>query len=333
MQPISATFDYREDLGLPIEEFDNVMNEAGYVGHKLFPITPRKFKSGKVVRIPLEQRLQEVDTKRNPAGGFNRIKHEFSDDNYDTASHGLESVLDDETQKRYEDLVDAETFEGSCLESSILRNFEKEQVDFVTTEANYDGTRVHTYSAAGLGGAWSDRVNAVPIDDIDLVRELFFLDLGQEPNALAINRKTFRDLINNAQIVNRSKNQNFQDVRPEAMMANLIALASALDLDQIIVANSVKGVAQGGARSLTRIWPNNRAVLCRVAVTDNPWEICWGRTMMWSPFGAIGAEGRMGVLAESYDEPQTASNVQRRRANWGRKVTNVQGGRLLKIAA
>ncbi len=326
MQPQSPTFNSREDLSLLIDEFDEQMNRRGYVAHLLFPLIPRDKKSGKMPRRKLEEELQEVETRRNPDGSFNRVRHEFDDDTYDTQSHGLECALDDETLERYDDLIDAETYEGNVMEGSILRNYEKENVEFATTEGNYDASRVKT-----PGTSWSDRTNSVPIDNIDAYREEFFLDLGQEPNALAVNRKQFRDLINSAQIIDRSKGQNFQDVRSGSMARNITALAMALDLDMIIVANSVKGGVPGGSRSMSRIWPNNRAVLCRVAVTDDPNEVCWGRTFIWSPFGAIGEGGRMGVIAESYDEPQTASSVQRRRANWGRKRLHEQAAYLIKL--
>ena len=326
MQPQNNTFNQREDLSLTIREFDHEMNEQGYVAHKIIPLIPRDEKSGKMPRIPLEEELQDIETKRNPDGSFNRSKAEWSDDNYDTQGHGLEASIDDEIQKRYDDIVDAETFEGNRIERAVLRKYERETVDFFTTNANYDGSRV----ISGLIN-WDTSATAVPYTDVDTQREAIFLELGQEPNALILNRRDFRKVLEADQILSRLTGQNFQDARPGPLNRNAESLAQALDIEMIIIANSLRNTkAPGGGRSLGRIWPNGKAVLARVAVTPDPTEICIGRTMIWSPFGATNGE-RLGVIAESYDEPQTMGTVQRRRTNWGRKVLHVEAARLLLI--
>ena len=327
-QPSTAAFNVREDLSLPISEFDHAMNEAGYVGHKLFPIVPRTKKSGKMPRFPLEEELQDLETKRNPEGGFNRSRSTWEDDNYDTQSHGLEAPIDDEVQARYDDIIDAEAYEGNRIERALLRAYEREAVALATTHTNYISSR----EIAGIT-AWTkaNAATSVPYTVVDEQREAMFLELGQEPNALILNRADFRNMMFSNQIIDRLRDQGFQDARPGALLRNTLAAAVSLDIEYVIVANAIRNnAAPGGGRNLARIWPTGRAVLARVATTDDPTEVCIGRTMMWSPFGAMDGD-RLGVIAESYDEIQTAGSVQRRRTNWGIKRLHLEAARLLRI--
>lgn len=324
--PSTASFDVREDLSMTLSEFDHEMNERGYVGHRLLPATPKDDKAGKFPRVPLEEELQDHDFSRNPDGTFVRTRMEWEDDNYDTKSYGGECPLDDEVQARYDDLIDSELYEGNRIERGILRQFERQVVDYFTTVANYAVSR----TKGGLT-AWTkaNKASATPFADIDEQREAMFMDLGQEPNALFLNRVDFRNALYTDDVVNRLKSQNYQDARPGPLNRNADALAEALDIPQVIVANALKNT--GKTRNLSRIWPTGYAVLARVAVTSDPTEICIGRSPVWSPMGYVAGDQRIGVWAESYDEPQVAGSVIRRRANWGRKILHVEAARLILI--
>jgi hypothetical protein len=326
-QPSTNAFQLREDLSLSIHEFDHAMNESGYVAHKILPILPRDNKAGKMPRFPLEEELQDLETKRNANGSFNRSSSKWEDDNYDTQSHGLEAPIDDEVQARYDDIVDAESYEGNRIERALLRSYEREIVGYVTTASNYASAR----EIASLT-AWTTHNSATPYANVDAQREEMLLDLGQEPNALIINRRDFRQALMCDEILDRMvAGQSIRDKLAGVLNANAEILALALDIPMVIIANAVRNnAAPGGGRNLARIWPNGRAVLARVAVTTDPTEVCYGRTMMWSPFGATNGD-RLGVISESYDENQTMGTVQRRRTNWGRKILHVEGARLLRI--
>ena len=322
-QPSTATFNTREDLSLTIREFNHEMNERGYVGHRLMPPLARDEKNGKVPRIPLEQELQDFDTKRNPDGTFKRSRMEWEDDNYDTQSHGLEATLDDEVVARYDDLVDCEQGEGDRIERALLRSFEREIVGYWTNVANYDVSRRHTVTNAWGGGS------ATPYEDVDNVREAMFLELGAEPNAMFLNRADFRLAINEAQILARITGQTFQDARPGVLNRNEQNLALALDIPEVIVANALRNVGQ--SRNLQRIWPSGVVVIAKVSDSDDiGTEVALGRSMVWSPFGAIEGD-RVGLISESYDEPQRAGSVLRKRGNWKQKVWHVEAARILDI--
>lgn len=321
--PTSTAFDVREDLSLSLSEFDHEMNERGYVGHRLLPAMPREHKSGKFPRVPLEQELQDVDVDRNPDGTFKTVGMEWEDDSYSTSSKGLEASIDDETLERYDDLIDAEASLSNVIERLILRRFEIDTVGYFTTTANYAVSR----TKGGLT-SWLTAGSATPYADIDAQREAMFLDLGQEPNALFLTRFDMRKALATDDVLGRITGQNYQDARPGALNNNPANLAQALDLPEVIPANSLKNT--GATRNLSRIWPNGVAVLARVATTDDPTEICIGRSPVWSPMGVTNGD-RIGVWGESYDKPEVAGSRIRKRANWGRKILHVEAARLILI--
>ncbi len=322
--PINAAFDVREDLSVTIEEFNHEMNRAGYVGHRLLPATPKQLKSGKMPRIPLEQTMQDVDVDRNPDGSFKVISMEWSDDLYDTQSKGLEAPVDDETLERYDDIFDAEASLAMMLHETILRSFEISVVSFLTNPANYDPSRV-------IGGLsdWRNKASATCYVDVDAQREAMFLELGQEPNALILSRTDMRSALQSDRILDNSRNQNFQDVRPGVLNANSANFALALDVPEVIAANSLANTGQ--QRNLSRIWPVGYAVLAKISETDDEAEVALGRSPVWSPMGIVEGDGRIGVWGESYDKPEIAGSQIRKRANWGRKIYHVEAARLLKI--
>ena len=321
--PSTTAFDVREDLSLTITEFDHEMNRQGYVGHRLLPPMPREKKSGKVPRVKLEDTMQDIDVNRNPDQTFPLMTLEWSDDSYDTQSMGLEAAIDDETLERYDDLVDAEASLSTLIEEVLLRSFEIKVVNHFTTESNYTAARV-------TGGLidWRTSDSATVYKDIDARREAFFLDFGKEPNALFITRSDMRAALDTDDLKNRSKNQNFQDVRPGVLNANAANLAVALDVPEVIVANALKNT--GNTRNLSRIWPEGKVVLAHIAQTDDPAEVCLGRSPVWSPMGVVDGD-RIGIWAESYEKPEVAGSRIRRRANWGRKIWHVEAAQLILI--
>lgn len=321
--PVNADFDVREDLSLTIEEFDLEMNKAGYVGHRLLPPMPKDKKAGKVPRLPLEETMQDIDVNRNPDGSFKLMTLEYSSDSYDTQSKGLESQIDDETLERYDDLTDAEASVSRLIEECILRAFEIDLVSYFTTPANYAASR----TTGGLT-SWLNAASAAPYANIDAEREAFFLDFGKEPNALFLARSDMRAALNADDTLGRIKNQNFQDARPGSLNANAANLAQALDIPEVIVANSLKNT--GNTRNLSRIWPVGVAVMAHIAQTDDPAEVCLGRSPVWSPMGVVDGD-RIGVWAESYEKPEVAGSRVRRRANWGRKIWHPEAARLILI--
>lgn len=319
-QPTTATFEPREDLGLRYDEFDLAMNQMGFIGHQLLPLVPRAKQSGKFPRLSLEQQLQNLDTHRSPEGTYNRSKREFGDDNYETEEHGLEALLDDRTQARYDDILDCEVFEGQVIENSLLMSYEQAVASLLFNATTFSGR------TSGVSNEWDDLTNATPVTDVNSAINTIRLACGVKPNVLVINDFVFRNLIHCDQVINRLKYQGYQDARPGDISRQ--ALAISLNIEEVIVADSLYNTKDPGqAAVLADIWSNEYALLARVAKTRNPMERCIGRTFMWDKEGASDGE-RMGVIAETYYEDARRGGVLRRRTDWGLKTLHLECGYL-----
>lgn len=320
-QPTTADFNKREDLGLLYSEFDLAMNRNGFIGHRVMPILPRAQQSGKFPRIPIEELLVTLDSSRSPGGTYNRSKRSWDNDDYSTEEHGLEAALDDRTLKRYDDIIDAEMMEGEILENALLMEYER-----AVASAMFNATTFAAHTGA-ITNEWDDFANADPIGDVNDAVSAVRLACGVKPNALVVNDTVFRNLINCDDIVARVKYQGFVDARPGAISAS--ALAAALNIDEIIVAEAVYNTEDPGeAAVLSEVWSNEYALVARVAKTTNPMERCVGRTFMWAEEGALEGD-RMAVIAETYYEEERRGNTIRRRTDYGLKTMQVECGYLL----
>lgn len=320
MQPTTAVFEPREDLGMRYDEFDLAMNQMGFIAHRVMPILTRDNASGKFPRLSLAQLLQTLNTTRNPDGSYNRSKREFGDDSYETAEHGLEATLDDRTISRYDDIIDAEAFEGEVLEHSLLLSYELAVAALLFNATTFSG------KTSAVGTEWSNKSSGTPVTDIKAKKQTIKLACGVKPNALIINDAVLDHLRVSAEIVDSLKYQGFQDARPGEISAQAVAIS--LGLDEIIVAEGIYNtVPAGGTAVLADIWDDEYALLCRVAKTNNPMERCIGRTFMWAEEGAKNGE-RMGVIGERYYEDARRGGVLRKRTDWGLKTLQLECGYL-----
>lgn len=319
-QPTTGAFEPREDLGMRYDEFDLAMNQEGLIGHRVMPIVPRTNMTGKFPRVPMGQLLQNLDVQRNADGTYKRSTREFADDNYETKEYGLEAVLDDRTLARYDDIIDAETFEGQVIENSLLLAYERAVAALIFNATTFAG------KTAAVGTAWSTIATATPVADVNTAINNVRLACGKKPNALVVNDKVFRDLIRCASVIDTLKYQGFQDARAGEISKQ--ALAVALNLDEVIVSEGLYNTKENGVTPvLADIWPNGFALVARVAKTRNPMETCIGRTILWDREGATDGE-RMGIIAETYYEDNRRGGVLRRRTDWGLKTLQLECGYL-----
>lgn len=310
-QPTSTVFEIREDLGMRFEEFDLAMNRQGFIGHQVMPVIQRGGPSGKFPRVSIDQLLQNLGTRRSPDGAYSRSTREWDDDNYETAEYGLEATLDDRTIKRYDDIIDAEVFEGEVIENALLMDYERAVADHIFNATTFSG------KTSAVGTEWSTIASADPVADIRAKVQSIRLASGVKPNALVVNDLVFDNLINCTNVIDKLKYQGFQDARPGEISRQ--ALAISLNIDEVIVASGVYNTLPPGVdATLADIWSNEYALLARVAKTSSPMERCIGRTIQWDEEGTSDGGG-MSVIAETYYEDSRRGGVLRRRTDWGLK--------------
>lgn len=279
--PSSTLATLRPDLASSLEEFSLAMNMEGFIATQVFPVINVASQAGTFGKIPLEQLLQARKTNRAPGSGYSRGNWKFETSTYATEEHGAEEPIDDREKKMYANYFDAEVIATQRAMSAVMVNAE--------TRVNAAVYNTTTWTGAALTLAitneWDDFANATPNDDILFGKKKIFDNSGLMANAMLVNWKTYQNLLNVDDVVNRIKYQGFMDARPGAINAQ--ALALALGVDKIIIAGGLKnGAKEGQAASLSQIWSDEYAMLCRVATSNDFREPCIGRTFHWDADGS-----------------------------------------------
>lgn len=317
--PSSSLATQRPDLAT-FFEFDLESEKAGYIATQVFPVVDVATQAGNFGKIPLEQLLQQRDTKRAPGSGYARGDWTFEPATYATEEHGAEEVVDDNEAKMYAEYFDAEMISTARAYSAVLRNAEARVADAVFNASTWTGAALTT----SITHEWDDATNCVPLTDVEAAVQTIYDNSGLWANALIINRKVFRNLRNSAQMIDRIESSGAgSPAKPSDITVQM--MAAAFDLEHIIVAGTSKNSAkEGQTASPTQIWSGEYAMVCKVANTGDMREPCIGRTFHWSADGSS-----IGGTVESYREEQVRGDVIRVRHQVDEVVLYPQAGHLL----
>lgn len=317
--PSSTLATQRPDLAASLEEFDLEMNMNGFIGSQVFPVVNVAKQAGNFGKIPIEQLLQERETLRAPGTNYSRGTWTFQPATYSCEEHGAEEPIDDREKAMYADYFDAELVATRRAMSAVMVNAEARVAAAVFNASTWTGASLTT----GITNEWDDFTNAVPADDVHAAKLKVWANSGLMANALIVNWKVFQNLTQCDDIINRVKYQGYMDARPGAINAQ--ALATALGIDRIIVAGGLKnGANEGQAASLSPLWSDEYAMVCRVATSSDFREPCIGRTFHFTGDGSQ-VDGRV----ESYRDEAVRSDIVRVRHDVDEIVLYTEAGHLL----
>ena len=317
--PSSSLATQRPDLATFLE-FDLESEKAGYIATQVFPVIDVQSQAGNFGKIPIEQLLQQRDTKRAPGSGYARGNWTFEPATYATEEHGAEEPVDDREAKMYAEYFQAEQISTMRAFSAVLRNAEQRVADAVFNTTTWTGSSLTT----AITHEWDDATNAVPLTDVEAAVQKIYDNSGLWANALVINRKVFRNLRNSAQVIDRIESNGAGNAS-KATDITVQMLAAAFDLDYIIVAGTSKnGAKEGQAASPTQIWSGEYAMVCRVSTSADMRDACIGRTFHWAQDGSS-----IGGTVESYRDERVRGDVIRVRHDVDELVLYAQAGHLL----
>jgi hypothetical protein len=317
--PTSSLATQRPDLATFLE-FDLESEKSGYISTQVMPVQNVVSQSGSFGKIPIEQLLQQRETRRAPGAGYARGNFTFGTATYATEEHGAEEPVDDREAKMYAEYFDAEQVSTMRAFSAVLRNAEERTADAIFNTTTWTGSSLTT----ALTHEWDDATNAVPLTDVEAAVQKIYDNSGLWANALVINRKVFRNLRNCDQVIERIQSAGAGDAT-KASDVTVQMLAQAFDLPFIIVAGTSKNSAnEGQAATPTQIWSGEYAMICKVATGMDMREPCIGRTFHWSDDGS-----NIGGTVESYRDEVIRGNVIRVRHDVDEVVLYPQAGHLL----
>lgn len=301
--PSSSLATQRPDLATLVE-FDLESARRGYVAQQVLPVVDAAKQAGNFGKIPLEQLLQQRETRRAPGSGYARSNWTFDKATYATEEHGAEEPVDDREAEMYSDYFDAEAVSTTRAAATVLRNAEERAASLLFNSSTWTGASLTT----AITNEWDKNhtTDATPIDDVEAAVNKVYDGTGLWANALIINRKVFRNLRNLDQIIERIQSAGAGDAtKPTDITPQM--LAQVFDLDYIIIAGESRNSAkEGQSASIAQIWSSEYAMVARIATTNDMREPCVGRTFHWSQDGSS-----IGGTIESYRDEVVRSNIVR----------------------
>jgi hypothetical protein len=312
----SDAADLRPDLGLAVQEYDVVAEQNGYIASRVLPVFESALQSSGFGRIPIKALLQNPEVSRAPGAPYNRGDWEFEPDSFATKEYGWEEPVDDRTSKIYARYFDAELVAGNRARGIVLRAAEIRAANLLFNASSF--------TAHAVTNEWDDTANATPIDDVEAAVRRVWAASGLWPNALVINRLVFRNLRNCDQIIDRINSAGAGN-RTLAKDITAQMLATALDLDQVVVAGAPKNTAnEDKPVVIAPIWSSEYAMVARIAQTADLEEPCIGRTIHWGEDGS-----QIGGFFETYYSRERRSNVVRSRHDVDEKLLHTVAADLM----
>ncbi len=179
--PSSSLATQRPDLADSLREFDLEMDTAGFIGHRVMPVSPVANQSGTFGKIPIEELLQARDTKRAPGSGYNRGEFKFETATYATEEHGVEEPVDDREAAMYANYFDAEVVSTQRAQRAIVEAQEKRIASLIFNTTTFSPTTVTT--------EWSTAASAVPLTDVESKVQAIYGASGLWPNTMIVRQK------------------------------------------------------------------------------------------------------------------------------------------------
>lgn len=280
------------------EEFDLEAQKRGFIGTRILPIVEVGAQAGAFGVIPVAEMLADGDTRRAPGGGYNRGSWSFEPHTYATQDNGWEEPVDDREAAMYKNYFTAELVAAQRAYGMVLRKLESK----IAAKLFNATTFASQITSANV--AWSVPATAKPIDNVRKAKEAVADRTGEVPNALVLNWKKFSDLRDCDQIIERI---NASGAGSPAKASDVTAemMAQVFDVDQVLVAGAYKNTAaKGQDASLSQIWSDSYAMVCKVATSEDFRESCIGRTFHWSEDGS-----EPGGAIEEYRDETVRSNI------------------------
>ena len=316
----NAITNLRPDLGGSFMEFDLEMDRMGFIGSRVLPVIDVPKATGSFGILPVEEMLKIRNTKRAPGAGYSRGEFKFETSTFTCEEHGAEEPVDDREASLYSEYFVAEQIAAMRARQAVLANYEARVAAAVFNTSTWAGASLTT----GISTEWSNATSGVPVTDVLTAGNIIYENSGFYPNALIINRRVFRNLKNNAQVIDRIVSAGAgQAAKAGDISAEL--MAQVFDLDYIIVAGASKNAAnEGQAADLESFWSNEYAMLCRVATGSDIREPCIGRTFHWSEDGS-----NIGGTTEEYRDEAIRSKIIRVRHDVDEVIIYANAGHLL----
>lgn len=292
--PSSDIRNLRPDISGVLQPYSDLATERGFIADMVLPAMDVAEVTGQFANVTGANVLQNVDTKRGKDGRYSQVTWEWSKQGYSTLEYGLEERVDRRDAARYGAWFDAELAAVRRVRRLLALSRE-----IRVAAAIFDATTFTPTS--NITHEWDDPPNADPIIDVHGAKKRLWAK-GIEANALIINKQVYDNVRVCDAVLDRIASAGAGTPTPKSMIG-IEQLKAVFDLEYILVGSALKNTANEGlTASLSPVWSNEYAAVCRIATSQDIEDPCIGRTFHYTPDGSqIG-----GVIETYYDESRRA---------------------------
>jgi len=298
-RPTSGTTIQRPDLGAIAYEYNATASQRGFIGLELMPLFDVPEQSSDYPKIPIEALLKLLPSVERAANGtYQRDDWNFETGTYKCKEFGLEGRVEDTEAKLYRRFFDAEQVAVMRVTDQLLRQQEKRISGALFNTSNIPNT-------SNVTNEWDKPSSCTPKADVLAGKQAMRAASGLEPNALAMSKKVFENLLICAELKDYLKYTN-----PHLMStfeAQKQIVAQYLDVERLLVGNAIYDSTKKGKNfTLADVWNDEYVLLAKVASGSNDLrDPCLGRTFLWTE------DSPENLIVEQYREEQTRSNIYR----------------------
>lgn len=249
------------------------------------------------------------NAERAPEGPYTRVGYEVATSTFDAIEIGYEKVLADVIKAANTFGDDPEDVANRFVTNLIQIELEKRAA------AAFFVTGVWGTSNTLTGGnQWSDFANSDPIADVDTARRTVLRNTGARINTMFLGLLAWEKLKEHPLVLDKYKHTQLAVMTPPLV-------AAVLDVDRLIVGDSVENTAAEGASYVgADMWTDNVLLLVK---NDPALQVANGAyTWMWDERGNI----PWGV--ETYRDEKVRSDVVRVFTHLDPQVVSAQHGYL-----
>jgi hypothetical protein len=214
-----------------------MQDQNNFIADKVFPIVPVSKQSDLIWNFNPEQFNRDVMRPRAPATESAGIGMVQSLETYFANVWALHHDISDQTRGNADSVFSLDSQATELLTNSALIRKEVGFVQSYLTTGKWDHevTGVAATPGAGQFLQW-DNAASTPIEDIREQKRRVQARTGLKPNKLVLGKKTYDDLIDHPDIVDRVK---YGQTPNGAAKVNMQALASLFEVDEVLVAEAV----------------------------------------------------------------------------------------------
>lgn len=314
--PSTDVRNLRPDISGVLQPYNEMTVSGGFIADRVAPATEVADTVGQYAKVTGANALPNVDTKRGKDGRYNQITWEWGTGTYTCYEHGLIEVVDRRDAKRYGRWFDAEVAAARRVRAALARAREIRIAALLFNATTF-------VPASSITNEWDDFSLADPIADVTAAKKRC-IARGIEPNALIINRLVYENVRACDSVLDRIASSG-AGMPTMASMVGVAQLQAVFDLPHILVGGGQKNSADEGlAASLTPIWSNEYAMVCRIAENENIEDPCIMRTFHYGEDGS-----QIGGVAETYYSEDRRADVARIRMDVAEEIIATQAGELL----